>query len=90
MPVRERMTVECTFSKLGVNQLAIDIDLKSTGGLLGRLRSDLDLGGFEFVQNLSLEMLKFWTVASPAAVNNVDFHSHCLKQIASSIFIFSK
>jgi hypothetical protein len=71
-----------------MNQLTIDIDLKSSGGLLGRLGSDVDLGGFEFVQNLSLELLKFWTVASPAAVNNVDFHSHCLKTIISRINIF--
>ena len=75
-PVQFYIIVHVTIaSELFMNQLVVHKNVENTGVVHVRFARNGDFVAAKFVQNLRLNKLKFWTVISNAAVNDVDFHA---------------
>lgn len=62
-------------SELFMDQLVINKDIENTRVVHVCFAGNSDFVGTKFVQNLRLNKLKFWTVISYAAVNDIYFHA---------------
>ena len=71
-------------SELFMNKLVVHKDIENTGVIHVCFAGNVDFIGAKFVQNLRLNKLKFWTVISNAAVNDVDVYARQSAKVSYS------